>query len=458
MQSLWLSEARLDEGGTQPLDGDRSVDVLIVGGGFTGLWTAIRVKELDPSVSVGLVEAERCGSGASGRNGGFVMSWWSKFATLEKLCGAEEALRLARASADAVDEVGQLCERQGVDAHYRRDGWLWTATSEAQLGAWDGTVAALRAHGEEPFTALSREEAARRAGSDAHLGGVFEASVASVQPALLARALRDAALAAGVEIWERTPMLGLTRSQPARVRTPTGTVTAARVVFAMNAWAAGFRELRRRLVVIASDMVATVPAPEQIDGLGWEGVCLSDSRLLVNYFRATTDGRVAWGKAGGALGFSGRVGRSSQGASPRADAVAASMRRLYPQLADLAVDRSWTGPIDRSMSGLPFFERLGGRPDLLVGAGYSGNGVGPSALGGRILASLALEREDEWSGCGLVGMPRGGFPPEPARYVGGLAVRAAVARKEDAEDAGRPVARLDRMLTGLAPAGLVPSN
>lgn len=458
MQSLWLHEARLAEDGLERLDGDRRLEVCIVGGGFTGLWTALRLRERDPSLSVGLIEAERCGSGASGRNGGFVMSWWSKFATLEKLCGSEEALRLARASAAAVHEVGELCERQDVDAHYRRDGWLWTATSQAQLGAWDGTLSALRAHGEEPFTELPREQVARRAGSSAHLGGVFEAGVATVQPALLARALRSAALAAGVEIWERTPMVALARSSPPRVRTPTGTIVADCVVFALNAWAARFRELRRRLVVIASDMVATVRAPERVAELGWGGLCISDSRLLVNYFRATADGRVAWGKAGGTLAFAGRIGASFQGASPRAAEVAASMRRLYPRLADLEIERGWTGPIDRSISGLPFFERLGGRPDLLVGAGYSGNGVGPSVLGGRVLASLALRHDDEWSSCGLVGRAAGGFPPEPARYLGGLAVRAAVARKEDAEDAGRRPTRLDRALAGLAPPGLVPSN
>ena len=253
-------------------------------------------------------------------------------------------------------------------------------------------------------------------------------------------------------------MVGLTRSSPPRVRTPGGTVTADRVVFALNAWAARLRELRRRLVVIASDMVATVRAPEPVAELGWGGVCLSDSRLLVNYFRATRDGRVAWGKAGGTLAFAGRVGASFQGGSPRADEVAASMRRLYPGLADLEVEHGWTGPIDRSVTGLPFFERLGGRPDLLVGAGYSGNGVGPSVLGGRILASLALELEDEWSTSGLVGVPPGSFPPEPARYDGGLLGRAEVARKERAEDDGRRPTRLDRALAGLAPPGLVPSN
>jgi hypothetical protein len=119
-------------------------------------------------------------------------------------------------------------------------------------------------------------------------------------------------------------------------------------------------------------------------------------------------------------------------------------------LAGVRVPASWRGPIDYSLSGLPFFVRLGGRPDLVLGAGYSGNGVGPSYLGGRILASLALDLDDEWSSVGLTRTPKGHLPVEPFRFVGGLLVRGAIARKERLEDGGKrsdavtaAVARLD---------------
>jgi hypothetical protein len=125
-------------------------------------------------------------------------------------------------------------------------------------------------------------------------------------------------------------------------------------------------------------------------------------------------------------------------------------------LGDVPVVSDWKGPIDRTRTGLPFFWRLGGRDDLLAGVGFSGNGVGPSHVGGRILASLALGRDDEWSRAGLVRDPVGSFPPEPVRHVGGRVIRAAVARKEAAEDAGRKPSWLDLKLVSLAPAGLVP--
>ena len=144
-------------------------------------------------------------------------------------------------------------------------------------------------------------------------------------------------------------------------------------------------------------------------------------------------------------------------ALPRAPARSkAYFRRIYPNFSDVPIATSWTGPIDRSLSGLPFFGRLDGRDDLLYGLGFSGNGVGPTSVGGRILASLALGAKDEWSECGLVREEVGLFPREPVRYVGGRMVIAANRRKERLEDQGQTPGPLTVKLAGLAPAGLVP--
>jgi glycine/D-amino acid oxidase-like deaminating enzyme len=232
---------------------------------------------------------------------------------------------------------------------------------------------------------------------------------------------------------------------------------ADRVVVAMNAWAARFAEVRRRIVVVGSDIVATERAPDRLAAIRWtDGLSISDSRLLVHYYRTTDDGRVAFGKGGGALAFSRGVGSRFEGESRRRELVERAFRRTYPMLDDVRVTSSWTGPIDRTRTGLPFFWQLGGRPDVFVGVGYSGTGVGPSYLGGRIMAALALGRDDEWAQSGLVRSPAGRFPPEPFRFVGGHLVRGAIARKERAEDDGRRADRLTKALVRLAPAGLVP--
>ena len=457
MKSLWLEEAPPLARAAPPLEETVSADVCVVGGGYTGLWTAIRLKALEPSLDVALVEAETCGSGASGRNGGFVLSFWAKLPTLKKLYGSHEAVRIAQASAAAVGEIGTFCAQHDIDAHYRPDGWLWTATSEAQVGLWEPTLAEARAGGVAPFTRLEPAEVSRRAGSSAQLAGVFEPTAATVQPALLAHGLRRVALESGVQIFEHSPMVALDRSARPVVRTAGGAVSAGAVVLALNAWACRIRELRRAIAVVSSDMVATEPVPDALEAAGLRtGVAISDSRLLVHYWRATLDGRIAFGKGGGTLAFRGRVSPRFEGPSPYAPRTTASLRAFYPSLADVAVPISWTGPIDRSATGLPFFGPLGGRADIVYGVGYSGNGVGPSFLAGRILASLALRLEDEWSTMGLVSGPPRTFPPEPVRYLGGRLVRRAVVAKERAEDADGRAGYVTRRLASLAPGGLVP--
>lgn len=458
--SLWLRDALAeDRDVAPPLAGDARADVAIVGGGYAGLWTAIRLKEHDPSLDVALVERELCGSGASGRNGGFVLSWWAKLLSLVKVCGEAEAARLARASAEAVGDLGRFCEEHGIDAHYRADGWLWAASSAAQVGAWAETVEAAFRLGDKPFETWDAERVVARSGSERNLAGVFEATAASVQPARLARGLRRVALERGVRIYERTPMEALEQSSPPRVRTPGGALRADRVVLTMNAWAIRFAEIRRAVVAVTSDMIATPPIPERLEALGLrDRLTVSDGRALLHYYRATKDGRIAFGKGGmtGRLPFGGRVGRTVEGESRLADRVEHWFHHTFPRLADVRAECSWTGPIDRTQTGLPIFGRLGGRPDLVYAVGFSGNGVGPCYLAGRILASLALGRRDEWSECGLVRDAGRDFPPEPIRYVGGQLVRAAVAAKDRAEDEGREAGLVVRTLASFAPAGLSP--
>lgn len=455
-RSWWLNDALREDVRTPPLQEQVNADVCIVGGGFTGLWTALRIKELEPDTDVVLVERDVCGSGASGRNGGFALSLWHHFLLLERLCGTAEALWIARASADAVTEIGEVCERSDIDVGYRRHGWVWTASNKTQVGAWLDTVEALERNGLDLFERLTPDEVAERTGTTRNVAGVFEQGVASVQPAAVARALRQLALDCGVRIYEHSPMVELERSATPVVRTAGGRVNAGRVVIAMNAWSGALRELRGRFLTLGGDVLITEPIPEQLGRIGIErGLLISDSRLLVHYYHVTPDGRLAFGKAGGTFRPGNGVGDKFEGRSRREAWLRSSLLSFYPQLATAPIAATWSGPVDRSMDGLPFFTRLG-RPDIVVGLGYSGNGVGPSVLGGKILASLALDRRDEWSSCGLVRQPPGGVPPEPIRYIGGMLVKGAIGRKEQAEDQGRRPTRLAHLLARLAPPGLVP--
>ncbi|SDO68087.1 NAD(P)/FAD-dependent oxidoreductase [Pseudomonas jinjuensis] len=454
-RSLWLQEIAAELTPAPALSGSREADVAIVGGGFVGLWTALRLKELDPACRVVILERDICGGGASGRNGGFVMSWWPKISSLAAQCGRDEALRLARASAAAIGEIEEFCIAHGIDAHFRRNGWLWTATSEAQRGAWVDVQATCARLGEDVFQSLPASEVARRAGSPQHLEGVIEASNATVQPARLVRGLYRVAREQGVEIYEKTPVLNFERGQPAVLHTPQGKVSARRVVLAHNAWAAEIPELRRTILPVTSTIVATPPIPERLERIGWTGgEAITDSQLMVDYYRTTADGRIAFGKGTGMISFASRVDERFDDNPQLSRDTEEDFRRSYPQLADVPIDCTWSGPIDRTYDSLPVFGHLDDAPHIFYGVGWSGNGVGPSRIGGRILASLALGRDDEWSRCGLVGRKPKRFPPEPLRYFGGLMVRGAVQRKECAESRNERPGMLDKALSGFAPAGL----
>ena len=453
-RSLWLEEALAvhDGGPAAALEGEQTADVCIVGGGYTGLWTALRIKELEPGCDVAIVEADVCGAGASGRNGGFLTTWWSKLGTLIKACGEEEGMRIARASDEAVDSIEAFCSEHGIDAHFRRGGWLWVATAPAQVGIWESAIQECERHDVHEFVRLTPDELHEHIDQPTHLAGAFEPRTATVHPAHLVRGLRRVALERGVRIYENSPMLSLRRAGRPRVRTPDGEITAGTTALALNAWAAAIPELSRAIVPVTSDLVATAPDHALLERMRWtRAEAIADARLMVHYYQATRDGRIVFGKGGGSLAYNAKIGHDFNHAPRRSAWVAQHMHRILPATVGAEITHTWAGPVARTDDGLPIFGHLA--DNVVHGGGYSGNGVGPSWVGGRILASLALGRTDECSSAGLVRDPGRAFPPEPVRYLGGRVVREAVRMMEEAEDRGEEPGRLAKYVAGFAPAG-----
>ncbi len=432
----WLEEARThrpDEA-APPLDGSIEADVAIVGGGYTGLWTALALRERDPALRVVLLEARRVGEGPSGRNGGFLHGYWSSLTTLRAAVGDGPALQVAHASSRIVPAVRELLERRGEDAWLREGGLLEVAATAAEDRAVDRPVAAARALGvEEEAVALDGSGVRARVDSPRFRRGVFFRDGATVQPARLALALKRAALDAGVELYEGTPATGVA---PGWVETPHGAVRAPELVLALNAWATGW-PLAGRQTTFASAVVLTEPVPELLAEIGWiGGEAVIDGRMFLHYFRTTPDGRVLMGSGSGRLEPGGRVGPGVLDDVAAQARAHAGLRGLLPALADAAIEARWSGPIDVSADKLPRFGTVPGTR-IHFGAGYSGNGVGPSWLGGQILASLALGARDEWTSLPLVERRARRLPPEPFRYLGGSVVRWGTLSSEDAIGAGR---------------------
>jgi glycine/D-amino acid oxidase-like deaminating enzyme len=438
----WLQEAPPDP--EQPaLDGDRKADVAIVGGGFTGLWTALELKRRDPDLDVVVLEAARCGIGPSGRNGGFLHGYWSSLARLRDVLGADGALAVARASDGAIPAVRALAH----DVWLREDGLLRVSTSPAQDAILERSVSVARELGvEEEAISLSPEELSRHCASPAFRRGVFYRDGATVHPARLVRALRSEALAAGVRLHERTQV---SRIGDGLVVSARGRVRAREIVVAMNAWAAGWKPLSRLLTPFGSYVVLTEPVPELLAEIGWEGgEAITDCRMFLHYFRTTADGRVLMGSGSGPIGFRGRIDKRFSGDVATVARAEGGLRLLLPGLAAAQVEHAWGGPIDVSADHLPLFGTVPGTR-VHYGAGYTGNGVGPSWLGGQILASLVLGADDEWSRLPLVGRRIRKLPPEPLNFLGGSLVRSALIAVEDAQESGRKPSAPARFVASL---------
>lgn len=322
---------------------------------------------------------------------------------------------------------------------------LRVATTESQLGSWDEGVSAAAALGEpDEVVSISADAVRERCASPLFLGGALYRLNATVHPARLALGLRRRLLERGVSIHERTEVTAL---EDGGVATRAGRVRAGATVLAANTGTAGFPGYRLSLAVASSHIVLTEPVPDVLDELGWTGgEAIVDSRTLVHYMRTTRDDRIVFGWGGGAMGMGGRAADRLERDSGVVEETRRALHRFFPQTRERAVTHAWGGPIDVSPTHLPIF---GSRGRVHHGFGFTGNGVGPSFLGGEILARLALDRRDELTRLALVDPPRKLFPPEPLRYAGGSVIRRALVAKDAAEDEGRAPGALTRAVAAL---------
>ena len=451
-RSFWLQSIGA-EAVTPLLQGSADCDVAIVGGGYSGLWTALRIREQSPETRVTILEADFCGSGASGRNGGQVHSWFAEIDALRALVGEREALTLCNATADAIEELNGLQVSGSIDMDLRLDGWLWTASSTAQEGAWAAASELCRSLSEERLHRLQHADIIRRTGSAASYVGIVEERAGTVHPAKLAVGLRNLALERGITIHERTPVLEIVPGARPLLRSAGGTLRASKLVLATNAWLSAIPELHPYLYVVSSQVVATVPVPELLARLGWtSGASICDSQHHVLYYQRTPEGVVIFGRGTGGISYGDRIdARFNRGSDGGRENIR-ELRRVYPQLKDVTVAHDWSGPIDCTAQHLPVFGHLRDHANIFYAMGFNGTGIAQTPVAGRIMASLVLGRDDQWSRSGLVGLERRSrLPGEPMRYLGARLVRHAIRRKNDIEIRNRRPDPLTRFLAGLAP-------
>jgi glycine/D-amino acid oxidase-like deaminating enzyme len=418
------------------------VDVVVIGGGYTGMWAAWEL--LEAGARVALLERGVCGHGPSGRNGGFCESLWLSAPALRQSFGDAAARSLLDASSATVDAVGAWCRAQAVDAWFDQAGYMCVSTAPAFDDVGRAAVEAAAALGAPGrIGALSAEAVRERCASPIFRGGVTIPDFATLQPARLSLGLRRRLVERGALVFEHSHVrdlhshaAGNGSAAGVTAVTPGGRVRARVAVLGVGPAARSLGELRSRLTVTSSHIVLTEPVPDVIEELGWTGgECITDGRTLVHYLRTTRDGRIAFGWGGGRLAFGARTGRIE--VDPRlACDVRADLERFFPALAGRRITHAWGGPIDVSPSHIPQIGTLPGAP-VHFAFGYTGNGVGPSNLAGRTLASLALDRRDELTRLPIVESGAGAWvPPEPIAWLGGSLVRAALVRAERAAERG----------------------
>lgn len=442
--SFWHDTVPDDLGPRPPLAGDLDVDVAIVGGGLTGLWTAWYLLERDPALSIAVLERQIAGFGASGRNGGWCSALFPRStASLERAHGRDAALAMRRAMIDTVDEVGAVAARAGIDIDYAKGGTLAFARSPVQLAAARAEVTEAAKYGVDPIELRGPQPAA---GS---LGASFDPNCARIHPAKLVRGLARALEKRGVTIYEQTEVLDYS---PHSVVTTTGTVRCENVVVATEGYGATLRATRRRVLPLYSLMIATEPLPDATwQELGLEhGHTFTDYRHLLVYGQRTADNRFAFGGRGARYHW----GSAIKPEYDRVPAVFEHLRRtlgeLFPQAGKLEVSHRWGGPlgVPRDWHATASFDPKTG---VAWAGGYVGDGLSTTNLAGRTLADLITGTDSELAHLPWVNHVSPPWEREPLRFVGANAGLAAMT-VADAEEriTGRPslAARVMGPLTG----------
>ncbi|GAA2911078.1 FAD-dependent oxidoreductase [Streptomyces thioluteus] len=420
LRPYWLDDP--GRPGPRPaLVGDEHCDLLVVGGGYSGLWTALNAKERDPARDVVLIEADECGWAASGRNGGF--------------CAASVTHGTGNGLARWPDEIGLLEDlgrrnldgieaalvRHGIDCDFERTGEIEIATAPHQVGELRETADEFAAHGLTGHTYLDRDALRAEVDSPTFLAGLWDRTgVAMLHPAKLAWGLKRACLELGVRVYEHTPGSELSsRGAGVAVRTPYGRVFARQAALATNAFPSLVKRLRPYIAPVYDYALVTEPlTEEQLAAVGWKRrQGLSDYANHFHYFRLTADRRVLWGGYDVVYHYGSEIRAEYDHNPDTYRRLAEHFFRCFPQLEGVRFSHAWGGVIDTCSRFSAFFGTAhGGR--VAYALGYTGLGVGATRFGADVMLDLLAGERTERTEPEMVRTKPLPFPPEPVRSVG----------------------------------------
>jgi glycine/D-amino acid oxidase-like deaminating enzyme len=416
------------------LTGAEDCDLLVVGGGYSGLWTALLAKERDPARDVVLLEGHEIGWAASGRNGGFCAASLTHGTANGLARWPDEIHTLQELGARNLDEIEEAVTRYGLDCDFERTGEIDVATAPhqaAELRAWHAE--ARRRGLDEGTEYLDAEQVRAQVDSPTFLAGLHDPrGVALLNPARLAWGLTRACLAAGVRVYERTPALTLKQyGAGMAVRTPYGGVRARRVALGTNVFPSLVRRVRPYTVPVYDYALMTEPLDAgRLASIGWRGrQGLADTANQFHYFRLTADHRILWGGYDSVYPYGGRV-RAEYDQRPQTYArLARHFFTCFPQLEGVRFTHAWGGAIDTCSRFSAFFGTAhGGR--VAYAAGYTGLGVGATRFGAQVMLDLLGGERTERTALEMVRRRPVPFPPEPFAWAGIALTKWSLARAD----------------------------
>ncbi|WP_327296795.1 MULTISPECIES: FAD-dependent oxidoreductase [unclassified Streptomyces] len=436
----------------EPLPGDASTDVVIVGGGYTGLWTAYYLKKAVPFLNITVLEARFCGYGASGRNGGWLYNGIAGRDRYAKLHGHDAAVRLQQAMNDTVAEVVKTAADESIDADIQQGGVLEVAHTPAQLQRLKDFHSVEIAFGETDRTLHGARETAERIRVTGAVGSTWTPHGARLHPAKLVQGLAETVEALGVTIHESTPV---TEIRPKHAVTPYGTVRAPYILRCTEGYTAGLKGARRSWLPMNSSMIATEPLPQAVwDTIGWEGgETLGDMAHAYMYAQRTADGRIALGGRGVPYRYGSRAARADRAGRTEPatiDALREILVRFFPATAGVRIDHAWSGVlgVPRDWCATVTLDRSTG---LGWAGGYVGSGVATANLAARTLRDLIQQDSGQSGPTDLTTLPWvnhkvRNWEPEPLRWLGVHGMYRAYRAADARELTGRSTAT-DRIAT-----------
>jgi glycine/D-amino acid oxidase-like deaminating enzyme len=413
-----------------PLSGDLAVDVAIIGGGFTGVATANALRRAAPGLSVALLEARTVGYGASGRNGSFAMTVVGLGFGTTALIRGKQFLRDAHVYMErAVDTLDELIRREGLECDRIRPGFLRVATTRGYVERLHHDIELMSSLGFTGIDWIDQAAVRARVDSPRYLGAMWEPRLLLINPAHLVREEKRLALAAGVRVFEGTPVEEITSRPRFRLRTGGGVVTAEKLVFATNAYSHLFPALKRAQIPAFTYMIATEPlSDERLAPIGWAGnEGLEDARNLIHYYRLTPDRRVVIG--GGPVGLTWGNALDGDDSEAAWRHLEEHLGWLFPSLRGVRITHRWGGPFSVTLNLTPALGYLGDER-AVYSVGCIGHGVSMSHLNAQTLTDLLLGRRTDLTGSPFVNRTVIPWPPEPLRMTVAAALRGYL-RAED---------------------------